>query len=186
MAKHNRLSAQEVEQIRDMYVQGHVGEDGVRKYPTLRELAEKFNSSAATLSRHKNDGNWDDHRAVFETKRAEDRDNKKRSEMIEQAAEFDSNILILAKSLQNEIGKVMQKMSRKRQSDPDEMPTMGASQISQLANALNVLQRTGRLALGESTENTNVTTNAQQSLDEAFNIVEQLRRGADSGVQKLH
>ena len=187
MAKHNRLKAEVIEQIRDKYVQGFEDQSGVRKYPTLRELAEEYNSSAATLSRHKSDGGWDDARAVFETKLAQDRDDKRRREMIQQAVDFDSNSLLLARRLQSEIGQVLKKIQRQREIDPEASSILGSSQIAQLANALSVLQRTGRLALGESTENTNIgmTQNAE-TLNELFEYVESLKRSGEQGISQLH
>lgn len=187
MAKHNRLTAEVIQIIRDKYVQGQEDASGVRRYPTLRELADEYNSSAATLSRHKNDGGWDDARAVFETKLSQDRDEKRRREMIQQSVDFESNTLLLARRLQGEIGQVLKKVTRQRDTKPESDVTLGSSQIVQMANALSILQRTGRLALGESTENMNIGgSNAQQSLDEAFSLVESIKRGGSESVSKLH
>lgn len=187
MAKHNRLTAETIQIIRDKYVQGVEDPSGHRRYPTLRELADQHNSSAATLSRHKTDGAWDDARAIYETKLAQDRDDKRRREMIQQAVDFDSNVLLLARRLQGEIGQVLKKVTSQRESDPLANVTLGTSQLVQLSTALSTLQRTGRLALGESTENTNIGgLNAQQSLDEAFSLVESIRRGRGEGVPELH
>ena len=126
MAKHNRLKAEVIQEVRDKYVQGFEDDTGVRKYPTLRELADEYNSSAATLSRHKTDGGWDDARAVFETKLAQDRDEKRRREMIQQSVDFDSNSLLLARRLQSEIGQVLKKIQKQREADTETTSTHGS------------------------------------------------------------
>lgn len=183
--KSKRLTADELEQVRDLYVQGEESPVG-RKYPTLQELANRFESSIATISRKAKDGGWDEQRSIFEVKLQRDRDEMRRREMINQAVEFDSNSLLLAKSLQAEIGKVLQSVAQKRKEDPSKPHVLGGSSLSQLANALSICHRTGRLALGESTENTNVSGKATESIDEAFAIVEQLARSGSESTTELH
>lgn len=185
--KLKRLSAEELEQIRDLYVQGEDSPDG-RRYPTLVELADRFGSSIATISRKAKENGWEEQRSVFEAKLHKDRDELRRKEMINQSVEFDSNSLLLAKSLQAEIGKVLQSVAQRRRSDPQGEHLIGASSLTQLANALSICHRTGRLALGESTENTNVSGSikANEALDEAFSIVEQLARTRSGGTKELH
>lgn len=189
MAKNQkRLSADELNLIRDLYVQGEDSPDGSRVYPRLQDLADRFSSSIATLSRRVREGNWDDQRIDYQRKFEEERDEVKRKELVNQAVEFDSNSLILAKSIQAEIGKVLQGVAQKRKNDPSKVHALGSSTLTQLANALQICHKTGRLALGESTENTNVngTIKAKEQLDEAFSIVERLSGIRGDGSEELH
>ncbi|MEC6998799.1 MAG: hypothetical protein VXW88_05400, partial [Pseudomonadota bacterium] len=61
--------------------------------------------------------------------------------------------------------------------------------INQLASALEKTHKTGRLALGESTENRSIngTVSAvDEGLSEAFELVRELARRGEGGVGDIH
>ena len=51
--------------------------------------------------------------------------------------------------------------------------------------ALQTCQRVGRLALGESTDNTNVT-NKQSTIEETFAIIDEICRGRGKSESGIH
>lgn len=183
--KYVKMSDGLIQILRNEYVQGIDTPDG-RKYPTTKMLAEMHNLPEKSVQKKCTDFGWADQRSVFEAKLKEESDDKKRREMVEQAVEFDSNNLTIAKSIQAEIGTVInasrnarreaaerlsrpalteentesktriQKDERERARAEKELRGIPAHNISALANSLAVTQKVGRLAYGDSTENMNV------------------------------
>ena len=183
--KYVKLSDGMIEKLRDEYVQGIDTPDG-RQYPTTKALAARHQLNERIVEKKCTDLGWADQRAVFEAKLKEDSDNEKRREMIDQAVEFDSNNLNLAKNLQGEIGMVIRAARNARQLAVTrlEQPILNGentnnrteitrdereraraektllgihpNNITALANGLATTQKVGRLAYGDSTENHNV------------------------------
>lgn len=212
--KHKRLNAQQWDEVRDAYVQGVFDNDGNRSYPTLEALAESYDVHITTVHRHSKDEGWLEQRAVFQGKLQQEVDNEKRKYLSQEAVEFDVNSLKIAKALQSDIIRLM-RMSNKDRADYEDQidawmqrkinalandedftePKPGlpklfsASGLVQLSSALEKTQRAGRLALGQSTENQNVSgnvTTADAGLNEAFEIVRKLSAATESGSDSLH
>ena len=212
--KKPRLSANEWSEARMLYVQGFVDDNGERQYMTLEALARRFKVNITTVHRHSKEEGWRDQRIVFEQKLSQEIDEQKRKQLSDEAVEFDANSLKLAKALQADIVRLMRLAQTERQryeamlqswhdrreravasgrdfSEPfPPQPTMITSGgVNQLASALEKTHKTGRLALGESTENRNVhgTISAtDEGLAEAFDIIERLAGSGQSRHPIIH
>ena len=105
--------------------------------------------------------------------------------MAKDSIEFDENNLRLAKALQNEIVALIT-LSNKKRNDGDTRPFFSASSLNSLGMALMTCQKVGRLALGESTDNTNITT-TESTVNEAFQLIDEIFRGkSKKGDSQLH
>ena len=104
--------------------------------------------------------------------------------MAKESQEFDSNSLKIAKALQNEIVTLLQKSNQQRTAGVDK-PYFSPSALNSLGMALQTCQKVGRLALGESTENTNVT-NKQSTIEETFALIDEICKGRGTSDSNLH
>ena len=111
-------------------------------------------------------------------------DSAKQKVMAKEAKEFDSNSLKIAKALQSEIVGLLQQSNKQRKKGIDK-PYFSPSALNSLGMALHTCQRVGRLALGESTDNTNVT-NKQSTIEETFALIDEICRGRGKGDTNLH
>ena len=104
--------------------------------------------------------------------------------MAKDAIDFDQNNMRIAKALQNEIVALLTLSGKKRKENEDKT-YFSASSLNSLGMALSTCQRVGRLALGESTENTNISTEA--TVNEAFQLIEEiLGKGNSKSNSQLH
>ena len=212
-AKPRMTEAQWVE-ARNLYVQGTEGPTGERVYPTLENLAEQYKVNLVTVHRHSKAGDWKGQRIIFQAKLKREVDAAKRKQLVEEAVDFDATSLKLAKALQSDIVRLMRLANSERQRYEAELESwhdrraqviakgeqfteplppqpaiINSSGINQLASALEKTHKTGRLALGESTENRNVSgtiNNVDAGLSEAFDLVRRLASGGESGVDSVH
>ena len=111
-------------------------------------------------------------------------DDNRQKKMAKDAIDFDQNNMRIAKALQNEIVALLTLSGKKRKENEDK-PYFSASSLNSLGMALSTCQRVGRLALGESTENTNISTEA--TVNEAFQLIEEiLGKGNSKSNSQLH
>ena len=179
MQKH---SEELIERIRQEFVQGFM--DGeMRVYPTIEELSKKHKIPAITLYRKSKE--WKQQKIKFQQELSLEIDENKKKKMAKDAVDFDENNLRIAKALQNEIVALLS-LSNKKRRENDDRPYLTASSLNSLGMALSTCQRVGRLALGESTDNTNVTTN-ESTVNEAFQLIEEILGSSDTkSKSELH
>ena len=212
--KKKRLYPDDWLEARNLYVQGFEDEAGERQYMTLDGLAHKFKVNLATMHRRSKAEGWREARAVFQQKLAKEIDAQKRKRLSEEAVDFDANSLKIAKALQADIVRLMRLANEERQRYeavlqawhenrekaaatksafnepfPTQPTIISSGGINQLASALEKTHKTGRLALGESTENRNVSgtiSAADEGLAEAFGIIRRLAGASQDGGYVLH
>ena len=172
-----------IEKIREDFVQGFE-ENSERKYPTIDELSKKYNIPAVTLYRKSQSMGWKLQKETFKQNLQLETDYEKSKVMAKEAKEFDSNSLKIAKALQSEIVTLLQKSNQQREAGVDK-PYFSPSALNSLGMALQTCQKVGRLSLGESTENTNVT-NKQSTVKEAFSLIDEICRGRREGESNIH
>ena len=179
--------------IRGKFVQGVPDEAGNRKFPTIEVLAKEYNIPANTVYNHSADELWLDQRATFQTKLQNELDDERRKQLVKQSIDFDSSSLTLARAIQNEITMLLRQAQDERKealsaakAKDRRVKPFTASSLNSLSMALSIAQRVGRLALGETTENTNVsgTIDNRTQVDEALSIVRDIAR-AKSGFDNI-
>lgn len=184
-----KLSVDVEAKIRDLYVQGAEGPNGALSYPTIEGMATKFNVAEMTLHRRSRENGWKEQREEWAQDLQQERDKKKRQELVNKAVDFDSLNLKIAMSIQAQIVDVLnlaQKKTEERRGDPEydvdgTYRFLSLSGINSLSSALAQTQQVGRLALGQSTENMNVsgTQNIRHEVGELFNTLREI--ASDTG-----
>ena len=142
------------EAARRDYVQGYVKEDGSRhSEPTYAEIAKRTGISSSMMRKKGADENWAQQRNMFQTRMEHVTQEKRIDVLADQVVKFDSDCATTANALLNII--------RGKMSQAVEVDATGRRQVvatttdlQALASALVKAQAVGRLAMGESTENT--------------------------------
>jgi len=179
----NKINETILENIRQEFVQG-IEENEEKKYPTIDELSKKYNIPSVTLYRKSQSGDWKNQKKIYKENLQFEIDNAKQKKLANEAKEFDSNSLKIAKALQSEIVALLQKSNQQRKQGVNK-PYFSPSALNSLGMALQTCQRVGRLALGESTENTNVT-NKQSTIEETFALIDEICKGRGESDSNLH
>jgi hypothetical protein len=213
-ASNKKISPEIIENARQMYVRGVAGSDGVLTYPSIETVARSHKVSPMTIARRSNDGDWPAQRKQFVEELRVDLDIQRRKEIVDQAVAFDSTSLNLAKGLYNEITALLRSAVNDRAKaenilaeqaawdannpndrrpviKPDYKPFTPFA-LGSLATALSTAQRVGRLAVGESTENTSVKHSSVPAEEVAAargfidEVIRQRQSSGKGSVGKLH
>ena len=182
----NKPTASILEEIRELYVTGTENQTGDRVYPSIQSLAKDFNIAEVTLFRKAKDGDWKEQRQIFERKLAEEKDAKKRDMMVKESVEFDARNLNLAKAMQGQITHLISQGARAIQQNNTAKPFSPES-LTKLATALISVQKIGRLALGDTTENTRINAefndeSTARQVDEILAEIAEAKRNSEKAV----
>ena len=177
-----KATAETIEKIRQAYVAGVETADG-RDYPSIEELSKQYKIPAITLFRRSAKENWREQRVKFTEKLQQDIDQAKQKQLIKENKDFDTNNLSIAKRLQDEIVSVLNLSERKRE-EGIEKPMLNPSSLYSLGMALQTCQKVGRLALGETTENTSISN--KSTVRETFELIDEIVRNGSRSKQKVH
>ena len=85
--------------------------------------------------------------------------------------------------MQNEIVALLSLSNQRRRGG--EQPLFNPSNLQSLGMALQTAQKVGRLALGETTENTTITTK-QSTVQETFELIDEIIKSRGTGKPKVH
>tara|TARA_R100001460_G_scaffold2629_1_gene8394 strand:- start:23027 stop:23599 length:573 start_codon:yes stop_codon:yes gene_type:complete len=183
----NKPTASRLEEIRELYVTGTEDATGDRVYPSIESLAKDFNVAVVTLFRKAREGDWKEQRQIFEKKLAEEKDAKKREMMVKESVEFDARNLNLAKAMQGQITHLLSQGARAIASNNTAKPFSPES-LTKLATALISVQKIGRLALGDSTDNTRIDAqfNDENTARQVDEILEQLAEAKRNSEKAIH
>lgn len=183
----NILTPDLTERIRQEYVQGVTNDQGERVYPSIDTLTEKHNVAKATLFRRSQSQDWKSQRTRFEFELSQKKDSVKRDELAKESIHFDGRNLNLAKALQQQISHLLQSAMREITDNQLRRPFSPVA-LERLANALLVTQKVGRLALGDSTENTsiNATITQESAVREVYEFIDELTNAKRSSGKSLH
>ena len=173
------------EEIRNLYVQGVLSENGMRSYPTLEDLRTQYNVAKSTLYRVASKNKWNEERDRFQESLRKDLDQKKRKELLQESTQFDANSLTLAKAILATVGQNLRNNTEQVNSGAEGYQP---SQINQLAGAALSAQRLGKLALGENTDNVNIYADKQEdSFRRAMELLDTVADGRrESDSQPVH
>lgn len=153
--KPNPINATIKEELRELYVQGIQDAQGHRQYPSIEQLAQDHNVAKVTLFRKSSSEDWRGQRALFEQRLGQKNDAERLENLIKESVAFDSRNLNIAKAMQGQVTHLIRLAAEEIQANETRRPFTPVG-IERLANAVLAIQKIGRLALGESTENTQI------------------------------
>ena len=142
------------EAIRRDYVQGYARDDGSRfTEPRYADVAAKHRMSESTLRKVGAEERWPDQRNMFRTRVEHAQIEKRIDTLADTIVKFDAECAATATALLNIIrGKMAQAVEVDEKGK--RVVTATTTDLQALAGALIKAQTVGRLAMGESTENT--------------------------------
>jgi len=163
------------EQLRELYVQGIQDVNGNRQYPSIEQLATDHNVAKVTLFRKSSSENWKGQRALFEQRLAQKKDAERVENLVKESVEFDSRNLNIAKALQGQVTHLIRLAAQEIQDNELRRPFSPVA-LERLAGACMSIQKIGRLALGETTENTQIngTINNESAIRTVHEFIDEL------------
>lgn len=137
--------------IRAAYVEGTEIDGAFTHTPTLEQIAAKFGPNPANLRVRASTEQWTTQRNIFTSKVDQSRREQRATILASRGAEFDTRFLEISEKMlgmaENEVEEKIKQIRRDK--------SLGAtvpSMLRELANSLEKVQKMGRLALGDTTE----------------------------------
>ena len=124
------------EMIAKDYIEGTVLSDGNIKYPTQRDIAEKYGITPALIGVHAKKEQWLVKREIFNSKIEERRKQKKAETISDEGSAFDLKCFNISQDAADRVNEMLQQAEK-------------PAEVSMLTQALKNLQTVGKAALGD-------------------------------------
>jgi len=185
---HNKLTEELKLKIRDEFVHGFTDEQGVRQYPTIKALVNRYEVSSTTLYKYSSDENWQSQKNKVQTEIQEAVDSERVNKMVSDSKRLDDTAIQIAQALLGRVGRKLQKAYKEEANNPD-VEAISMQELQSASHVAQNAQKLGKLALGEAQEISKVS--ADVSNPEAFHrVMEQLDELANArsqgGSKPLH
>jgi hypothetical protein len=173
--------------IRDEFVHGFTDEQGVRQYPTIKALVNRYEVSSTTLYKYSSDENWQSQKNKVQTEIQTSIDDNRIKRIVSDSKRLDDTAIQIAQAMLARVGQKLQRAQQDEKVEPNQpvKPFVEAMTIQELQAASHVAQnaqKLGKLALGEAQEISKVS--ADVSNPEAFHrVMEQLDELANARSQ---
>lgn len=164
----NKLTETLKSKIRTEFVQGIELDTGDRKSFTLDELIKKHNVASATLYRRAREEGWKELREQFEWELQQELNEKRIKGLGQVGIKLDDDFISMSQDI---IKQVKYYFEINQQAMSMKSKTLKPNEFLALCNGLITAQKLGKIALGETTENINVTSTVKEA--EAFNAIKQ-------------
>ena len=175
------------EELRELYVQGIQDVNGNRQYPSIEQLSKDHNVAKVTLFRKSSSEDWKGQRALFEQRLAKEKDAQRVENLVKESVEFDSRNLNIAKAMQGQVTHLIRLAAQEIQENELRRPFSPVA-LERLAGAVMSIQKIGRLALGETTENTQVngTISQESAIRTVHEFIDELTEAKRKGSGTLN
>lgn len=190
--------------LRAAYVEGYVTDEGERRFPSLREVAELFEVPPQRVRERSAREHWTDGRAAFQSNVEKVRQERRSSELGKEAVDLDKRALQVSKNglqlVAARIGEIAQELQRVNAlraaggPEADFLPSaVNAGEQVQLARAASEWHALAQRALGEvPTQRVEVTgtgggpvrtdVRAELSADDPFRLFKFLQAAQNVGL----
>lgn len=150
-------------QIRTEFVQGYDDQEGIRKHYTIEELIKKYNVASATLYRHAREEGWKALREQFESELLEQLNQQRQKTMAQKGKKFDDDFLARASRIIEQVDQYFYLNARGLDPKHGDTDPLSPQHFMALCTALTTAQKLSKIALGEVTENINVTSTVKEA-----------------------
>lgn len=162
------------EQLKSEFVEGNINENGIRNWPTLKEISDKYNIDYSYIRKISSNQNWKDCKQLFIQSFENQRQLDRIKHLSEESIKFDNKcIKIVNKGI-----KVLEDIFEISENTIDEngnRQLLNLDTLDIITKSLERLQKIGRLALGSSTENISNKISGITFADELDKINQQLK-----------
>jgi hypothetical protein len=158
--------------LRDEYIHGDADARGRRRYPSQRELSEKYACAETQVSRISARENWVDKREEFSMRILEERTQKLAEDLANKAIEADMAMYQVAMG-------TLQQVARRVKEAHERQELIPSSVVKDMAVSIRHLQTAVRLALGQETES--VRHDGQLTLVDYVRVIDAKGGDADRG-----
>jgi len=170
--------------IRNEFVHGYTDAQGVRQFPTFKDLCERYDIPGTTLARHASNDDWQGQKNKVQTEIQIALDDERIIKMVADSKMLDDTAIKIAQAMLLRVGHKLQR-AQTDEKVPKGIPFVESLSIQDLLAASNVAQnaqKLGKLALGQAQEISKVS--ADVSNPEAFSrVMEQLDELANARTQ---
>ena len=150
--------------------------DGELVFPSLRELADKFNVAPRQCEHHSVKRRWSEKRAEFQQEFAIESQRRRVGRLLQEMEKFDATSLTIAKVALNEVMRTFSAVQAERKLRGD--ATVSASALDTLLRAAERAQKIGRLAMNLPTELIAASEDAERKRQEQSKVAGVDRDGA--------
>tara|TARA_R100000773_G_scaffold1465_4_gene2160 strand:- start:560 stop:1120 length:561 start_codon:yes stop_codon:yes gene_type:complete len=169
--------------LRNDFVQGFV-EDDVTIFPTLDDVIKKYRVAKSTVYRVAQKESWKIQKESFYNEYLKKLDQKRASAMADKSKKVDDQTLKLTDALFVTIAQNLSQNNNDIQNGKKGLPP---PQITALAQALSITQKSAKLALGEATHNIDATINENNdAYRRAMELLDSVEESRGRGIQSTH
>lgn len=137
--------------IRNDYIEGIV-KDGVRHYPTCKELAEKYNVSYHYLRKKCTVKFWVKERELFQQSLEEARQRKIIDSLSERGMRLDTSVLKIAEAGISALGVMLKNHMDDMRTNQRSREYLSMLELNRLGQTVKTFQAIAKIALGEPVE----------------------------------
>ena len=168
--------------IRDEFVHGYLDEENKKVFPTVDNLAKRYDIPITTLYRCSTKENWQKEKNEVQTKIQLALDESRIEKKVTYGKQLDDSAIHIAQEMLNRIEMTLYKAQiQETENGDDEFLTI--QDLRDASHAAQNAQKLGKLALGQAQEISKVS--ADVSNPEAFSrVMEQLDELAESRSQR--
>ena len=171
---HNKLTEELKLKIRDEFVHGFTDEQGVRQYPTIKALVNRYEVSSTTLYKYSSDENWQSQKNKVQTEIQEAVDSERVNKMVSDSKRLDDTAIQIAQALLGRVGRKLQKAYQEEANNPD-VEAISMQELQSASHVAQNAQKLGKLALGEAQEISKVSANVATT-DDFRGILDQIQQ----------
>jgi len=192
------------QKIKDEFLHGFVDENGVRKYLSIKALADRHGVSHVSLHRRSSSEDWQSQKNRVQTEYENAVAERRMMQMVEYGAELDDQSIKVAFKMIEDAGRRILEDQQNREMlesiseiDVDEDREIALAKfritskilrphdMTSISSTVSNAQKIGKLALGQAQEISKVSANVTtpESLREVIEELDELARAKSSGAQ---
>lgn len=190
--------------IKDEFIHGFVDEDGVRRYPSIKALADRHDVAYVSLHRRSSSEDWQSQKNRVQTEYENAVAQRRMMQMVEFGEKLDDAAINIALEMIEDASRRFAEDQQNRELleniseiDVDEDREIALAKfritakilrphdVTSISNTVGNAQKIGKLALGQAQEISKVSANVTtpESLREVIEELDELARAKSSGAQ---